>query len=559
MKGIENTSTINFGDLIGNNRKYIVPRFQRDYSWEEQQWDDLWQDIISMMNEKGDHYMGYLVLQSSDSRNNEFRIIDGQQHFTTITLLILALIKAIKKKAEAGINAENNKSRYETLMQTYIGRMDPVSLEYDNILVLNKNDDPYYRDYIVKLGELRSRNLLVSQKLLKNCFEWYEVRVNGLKYTDQEYADFIVKLVSNLFFTVITVNDEMNAFRVFETLNARGVQLSSADLLKNYLFSLVDDDHSPKRLNDLEAKWNELSSNVKTEKLPDFIRYYWNIRNKSIRSTDLFKAIRKKITNATEVFELVNQMLSYSDVYMALKDPNDEMWQNHVEISRNIELLKLFGLKQPYSVLMVAYKKLPLDAFEKLLSAIVITCFRYNVICSKNPNDIEKVFNDIALSIYEGQFKGISQLQKIYITDSEFQNSFAIKSFVLTSRNTKVIRYILGMIEQNVEGGLNVDIHDDANSIEHILPQNPGEEWNIDQYKADQYVNRVGNMCLLDQKVNRQIGNLTYSEKKEKYRLSEFATTRKIPEHYNDWNENTILSRQKQMAKRAVNIWRLQF
>jgi len=351
----------------------------------------------------------------------------------------------------------------------------------------------------------------------------------------------------------------MNAFRVFETLNARGVQLSSADLLKNYLFSLVDDDHSPKRLNDLEAKWNELSSNVKTEKLPDFIRYYWNIRNKSIRSTELFKAIRKKITNATEVFELVNQMLSYSDVYMALKDPNDEMWQNHVEISRNIELLKLFGLKQPYSVLMVAYKKLPLDAFEKLLSAIVITCFRYNVICSKNPNDIEKVFNDIALSIYEGLYKGISQLQKIYITDSEFQNSFAIKSFVLTSRNTKVIRYILGMIEQNVEGGLNVDIHDDANSIEHILPQNPGEEWNIDQYKADQYVNRLGNMCLLDQKVNRQIGNLTYSEKKGKYRLSEFASTRKIPEHYNDWNENTILSRQKQMAKRAVYIWKLNF
>ena len=354
-------------------------------------------------------------------------------------------------------------------------------------------------------------------------------------------------------------NDEMNAFRVFETLNARGVQLSSADLLKNYLFSLVDDDHSPKRLNDLEAKWNKLSSNVKTEKLPDFIRYYWNIRNKSIRSTELFKAIRKKITNASEVFELVNQMLSYSDVYMALKDPNDELWQNHVEISRNIELLKLFGLKQPYSVLMVAYKKLSLDAFEKLLSAIVITCFRYNVICSKNPNDIEKVFNDIALSIYEGLYKDISQLQKIYITDSEFQNSFAIKSFVLTSRNTKVIRYILGMIEQNVEGGLNVDIHDDANSIEHILPQNPGEEWNIDQYKADQYVNRLGNMCLLDQKVNRQIGNLTYSEKKEKYRLSKFATTRKIPEHYNDWDENTILSRQKQMAKRAVNIWRLNF
>lgn len=157
MKGIENTTTTNFGDIIGNNRKYVVPLFQRDYSWEEEQWDDLWQDIMAMTEDRSDHYMGYLVLQSSESIPGKYKIIDGQQRFTTITLIVLAIIKAIKALGERGVHPKDNQLRYSTLMQTYIGRQDPVSLEYDNILELNKNDNPYYKDYIVKLGDLRIR------------------------------------------------------------------------------------------------------------------------------------------------------------------------------------------------------------------------------------------------------------------------------------------------------------------------------------------------------------------------------------------------------------------
>lgn len=556
MKGIENTTTTNFGDLIGNNRKYIVPLFQRDYSWEEEQWDDLWQDIQAMIAENDDHYMGYLVLQSSEEESNTFRIIDGQQRFTTITFLILAVIKAIKRIAEKGINPKDNENRCESLMQTYIGRRDPVSLEYDNILKLNKNDDPYYKDYIVKLGDLRSRGLIASQKLMKQCFEWFDSHVNAMGGTDVEYADFIIKVTNNLFFTVITVNDEMNAFRVFETLNARGVQLSSADLLKNYLFSLVDDGNSDNRIKDLEYKWNQLAHNVRTEKLPDFIRYFWNTRNKTIRSGELFKAVRKKITDASEVFRFVNEMMEYSDVYMALKDPNDELWNHDSEICMNIRLLNLFGLKQPYSLLMSAFKKLSSDQFKRILKSIVITCFRYNVICSKNPNDIEKVFNDMARMISNGEQPNYVLFQKIYISDNEFENSFSIKSFTITSRNTKVIRYILGEIEGSGSGTM-IDIDDDEHSIEHILPQNPDESWGIDEYKADQLTNRIGNLCLLKKSSNREIGNASYLIKKEVYAKSAYQTTRSIPEHYPEWNEFSINSRQKHIAKKADSIWRL--
>uniref|UniRef100_UPI00266D9D24 DUF262 domain-containing protein n=1 Tax=uncultured Prevotella sp. TaxID=159272 RepID=UPI00266D9D24 len=93
MKGIQNTSTNNFSSIIGNNRKFIVPKFQRDYSWGVEQWDDLWQNILTMIDEEEDHYMGYLVLQTNDDKS--FHIIDGQQRFTTVTILILASIKCI--------------------------------------------------------------------------------------------------------------------------------------------------------------------------------------------------------------------------------------------------------------------------------------------------------------------------------------------------------------------------------------------------------------------------------------------------------------------------------
>ena len=221
MKGIQNTSTENFSSIIGNNRKFYVPKFQRDYSWDKEQWDDLWMDIDSMLKGNTDHYMGYLVLQTTD--NKTFHIIDGQQRFTTITLLILAAIKVIKTLIDADIEPEHNNTRMESLLRTYIGNVDPVSLEYDNILILNRNNDPYYKDFIVKLSELRVRNTTVTEKLMKHAFEFMYSKVKDKYSTGKELAEFVQRVTDNLFFTTIIVNDDMNAFRVFETLNARGV------------------------------------------------------------------------------------------------------------------------------------------------------------------------------------------------------------------------------------------------------------------------------------------------------------------------------------------------
>jgi len=556
MTGIQDSTTNHFGSLIRSGMKFIIPKFQRDYSWDSEQWDDLWADIETMLNEGTDHYMGYLVLQTSNTKSTI--IIDGQQRFTTITLIILSAIKSIQKLANKGLEVDDNKKRIETLMSTYVGNIDPISLEYDNILILNRNNNAYYKDYIVKLGDLKLRNTSYTEKLMKKCFEWFEQKINGKYSTGREYAQFIETIVENLYFTIIKVNDEMNAFRVFETLNARGVQLSSADLLKNYLFSLVDNtSEHPERVNILEEKWTKLTTNVRAEKLPDFIRYYWNSKNKTVRSNDLFKVLRNNIKEDRSVFELINDMLAYSDIYMALKNESDDLWNERDKVQECVSLLNIFNLKQPISMLMAAYKYLSNEDFERVLCDAIVVSFRYNVICGKNPNDIEKVFNDIAIKISNNNTYDKNLLSKIYVNDNEFTVSFINKVFPENARNNKIIKYILGKYERFKGGLRDVSIVSELDTIEHIYPQHPNEEWNDDN--LDSLIYRLGNMCLLEKKLNNNIGNKRYAEKVEVLNQSTFITTNSISSEYPEWVQQSIVDRQKQMAKCAKTIWKITF
>ncbi len=557
MVGIQDSTTNHFGSLVRSGGRYIIPKFQRDYSWENEQWDDLWQDINNMHDAKSEHYMGYLVLQTT--KNKDCIIIDGQQRFTTITIIILAAIKAIQKLIDDGLEVDDNKRRLETLKNTYIGSIDPVSLEYDNVLILNRNNNNYYRSYIVKLGELRLRNTSYTEKLMRKCFEWYEKQLNGKFRTGKEYAEFITYLVDNLYFTIIKVSDEMNAFKVFETLNARGVQLSSADLLKNYLFSLVDNSSSyPNRIAILEEKWSNLTKNIQAEKLPDFIRYYWNAKNRTVRANELFKTIRQAIKTDRDVFALINDMQSYSDVYMALRNANDELWNGHSDISQNIDLLNIFSMKQPYSLLMAAYKNGTIEEFAKILNYIVIIGFRYSVICGKNPNDIERVYNSIAVSISSGARFSVNVLKTVYIEDNEFLEAFNYKSFHNNTRSNRIVKYILAKYERFKGGRREIQIASEDCTVEHILPQNPGVEWGENNYDYDALVYRLGNLCLLEKNYNRDIENKAYSEKVAIYSQSTFKTTQAIPNEYNEWNSSSISRRQKQIGNCATSIWKIE-
>jgi uncharacterized protein with ParB-like and HNH nuclease domain len=295
MKGIQNTSSKTYRQLMGNGLRYEIPKFQRDYTWEYEQWDDLWQDINSLENsEESEHYMGYLVLQTSNNKN--FQIIDGQQRLTTLSIIILSTLKAISHLVENKVDPTNNLKRKENLLNSYIGYIDPVTLISNNKLKLNRNSDDYYRYQMVLLKELPLRNTNTSEKHMRDCFNWYFEKIQKKYNTGESLAGFIDGLVDKLFFTVIEVSDQINAFKVFETLNARGVQLSSSDLLKNYLFSVVDENKPHiSEIEELEKIWSKIVGKLGENKFEDYLRYYWNSFNKTVSKKNLFKTIKNNI------------------------------------------------------------------------------------------------------------------------------------------------------------------------------------------------------------------------------------------------------------------------
>jgi len=556
MKGIRDTYSDSFNRLLGNGLKYHVPKFQRDYSWDYEQWDDLWQDIITLLeNKETDHYMGYLVLQTSDEKN--YSIIDGQQRLTTLCILILAVINTIKKLEEKNIEIEDNKIRREGIHKSFIGDIDYVTRIPQNKLVLNRNNDFFYRQYMVSFQKMPGRGLNSSEKQLKKCFEWFCEKVEKKLLNGDSLAKFVDNITRRLFFTVIKVSDQLNAYKVFETLNARGVQLSSSDLLKNYLFQVIDQTGAHvTEINAIEEQWAKIVDKLGEEKFPEFLRIFWNSKNKTARKNQLYKTIRDNIKSKQQVFDLISSLDNKADVFLALNDPEDELWINKKEIQQGLAELNLFSVKQPIALLMTGYEKLSETEFAKILKATVNISFRYNIIGGLNPNEQEDAYNKIALDINKSGNINWSFFNSIYPNDNQFENDFSIKELKSNSRNDKIAKYILSKFEKYLNG-LEVEYLSDSNTLEHVLPKHPNNDWIISDETIERSKFRIGNLLLLEKNINKNIENLSFSEKITKYKESNFPITKDFSKSYSEWDETQISIRQKELAKHAKSIWKI--
>ncbi|WP_310488340.1 DUF262 domain-containing HNH endonuclease family protein [Chamaesiphon sp. VAR_69_metabat_338] len=562
-----NTANQTFRQLLGNGLTYRVPPFQRDYSWTEDEWEDLWQDILGLFSEDSEsaHYLGYLVLQSSDSK--QFEIIDGQQRLSTISILILAALGHLQNLVKDNIDAERNQRRKDNLQNSYIGYVDPVSLISRSKLELNRHNNRFYQTYMVPLETMPKRGLNASEHLLRRAFDWFQTRIVGYCQKDgTAVAAFLDTMVDKLFFTVITVTDELNAFKVFETLNSRGVRLSATDLLKNYLFSIVSSgDTHETELSAIEERWERIVDELGSESFPEFLRVYWNSCNPLVRKVDLFKTIRKQIVTRGQVFDLLRSLDKSASIYATLRDPQDSSLE--ASERQSLDRLLMFNVRQPLAMLIAAYRKfIDVDRpiFTRLLHAVTVISFRYNVICNLPPQDQEKIYNSVANKISNGTLNNwrsiINALQDIYPEDRLFSAAFQEKEFKTTaSRNKKVVRYILFQIEKH-ESGQEFEFESAAYNLEHILPENPSAAWShMDEHNQDRFVYRIGNMTPLEKKTNRNIGNKGYLEKIAAFQESCFSITQALPDRYTEWNESTIAARQNQLAKIATAIWRIDF
>ena len=552
------TGNKNFGEIIGNGKRYFVPKYQRNYSWDYEQFEDLWDDLQMMYDtpeeSREKHYMGYLVLQ--EIKDNQFKIIDGQQRITTLSLMILAVLQVLKK--------QDNKEHLELIKRNFIVSQRLGDLVEEYKLTLNKNNDEYYRNELVSLNEKpKERGLNASEHLLRKAKTFFQEKLENKKLSKNELGEFINTLSNGLLFTVITVGDDVNAYKIFETLNARGVELSTPDLLKNYLFSVCDEyEHAESLINNLEEKWNKITFILGHFDFTKFIRTQWNSSHKFSTKTTLFKNIRNQIKEPQEAKNYIEALYKDVDIYVALQNAQDLLWNGYSsEVKECIQMLKIFNIIQPLGALLRAYEKYDKKAFEKFCKYILAFCVRYNAICTLPPNQQEKFYNKLSQDIANGiALKQVKiMLKDLYVVDEQFENAFAYKEIATTQSSKKAI-YLLWALENHINRDNPISM--DNYTLEHILPKKEPKD---DTYWSEQFGNsmqqnieRLGNLTLLEKKKNEKIGNSSFQEKKAIFQKSSLKILQKICE-YEAWNPENISDYQHWLAENAVKKWRIEF
>lgn len=561
-----NTRTTNFLELVGNGKIYRVPPYQRDYSWEEEQWEDLWNDIVELREHPDDrHYMGALVVEGKSDR--EFLIIDGQQRLATLSILALAAIRQLRQVAEAGQDAESNTERAAGLRSRFVGEKDPASLVESSKLFLNSTDDAFYQDYLVQLRDpLNPRGLPKSNRLLWECFSYFRARLDEDGQLARNGAALAALLAETagrqLMFILITVDDELNAYTVFETLNARGLELSSTDLLKNYLFSRL------RVAADLEAlgrRWRALLATVQQERFPEFLRYHLLCEEPRVRSQRLFQMVRNRVTTPENVFGLMEALERRAELFAALSDPSHGYWSETPEARPFVREFQLFRVRQMTPLLFAAWERFDRQEFSRVLKLVATLSFRYSMVSALNTNALEPVYHRAAKAVLDGAASNPSavfqQLRSIYVEDGKFEQDFARFVVDTSGQRKKLAKYILSRLEQDASNRA-VDPDTDPATIEHMLPENPADIWeaSFPRERWEMAVYRLGNLSLLEPGANRRVGNADYPAKAIEYQRSAYAITRDIvvvaPQ---EWTPALLEERQRRLAARAVHIWRSDF
>lgn len=555
-------------DVLANGKRYVVPHFQRDYAWSDSEWSELWADIVELstaQTEVANHYLGALVLQPTGERS-EMNIIDGQQRLVTLSLLALAVIVRIEQLANEGHEPDDNRERARLLRERFVSTKDSASLQHRSRLKLNDSDDGFYQTYLVQGRTPHRPNALQgSEARLYKAFNFFVAAIDahlGKDANGSTLATFLENVVAaRLRFIEIIVEDDETAFTVFETLNARGVALGTADLLKNFLFAVA----SRGGASDLEQArlwWTQIVRVVPMEQVSSLLFHKLASTVVDLREKRVFTEVKKIVPGKQSVFDFLSQLKDAAEIYSALDDPDSsDLWAEFADSRKSVRVLRILRAEQCRPVVLAAFGRLS-DKPEKLarlLRNLMIISVRASAV-RVNTGDLQRAYQSVAILIAKGELKSPASIARalgsINPSDDEFRSAFAVLEVDPKGSRKRWLRYLLAELEA-AAGGQYIDFEASDASIEHILPENPTAAW--EDFAAEDRardVTRLGNLTPLERSLNNALGSAPYDEKRVAYQKSKYALTRSITA--SEWTRAAIRARQQAMAELAVNIWRIE-
>lgn len=552
--------------LATNETIFAIPVYQRNYDWTLVQCKQLLQDIIEVgKNEKTNaHFIGSIVYVHDDvytaSGLTELTIIDGQQRLTTITLIYIALYKLA--------NELDNRNLVNRIHKTYL--INEFAPEEEKLkLKPTENNKEALRHILNTSGDI----FIGYSRIIEN-FDYFKSAIN------KENFDIIQRGLSKLIFVDIALDRQKdNPQRIFESLNSTGLELSQADLIRNYILMGLTRTIQERIFKNY---WEIIEKNAKDEilnktKVSEFIRDFLTLKNKEIpNKSDVYTKFKERYpTSSLEELEIVlEELISLSKFYNKLINPQNE---SDKSIRHHLEYINTLEINVAYPFLMKVYEDFSNKIIEKstfiaILSLIQSFSFR-RFILALPTNALNKIFMGLYEKVDTNNY--LNSIQRYLMQKSGIQRFprnvetiNALKEKDVYNIKSKNRTYLFERLEnfENNEPVL-IDGNKDI-TIEHIFPQNPDLKWKIDlgaeeyNFIKEIYLNTIGNLTFSGN--NGKLSNKSFPEKKvmniegkeQGYIFSRLWLNRVLKEK-NKWGKDEIEERANIISKRFIKIWEI--
>lgn len=558
-----------FSTILEPNYKYIIPRYQREFSWDRDThikafWDDLVEQIDTTDDSEyktRDYFVGSVVLVGYEGKDTEFLVIDGQQRITTLTIFLSALTYIGFK-----LGKDRDDLDYQDFAEVcyrYIEGRDKRNKEFFKLV--NETPKPFFQENIQYKDKKQYPAKTDEEKRLREAYDFFvKVIEDDLKKHIGKELEFLTVLRDQVLrFSVIniTVNNEVYAQKIFETLNTKGKDLETIDLIKNKVFDVLNKEHP-----DDEAKtsWNSLKEILVSREddisLSKFFYHYWVSKYNSVAEHKIYSSFLKYIEQTESSYLMfLEDIVSFAALYVQVVSPQESDWkeQDKKDIFKSLSTLRKFKLTAHRTIvvtLISLYKNrvITLKVLKELLYKMVLFHLVFIIMPFRTRIEITYAKYARTLNLEKDNKKQVKEILnnfrqelKVKLDDisfSEFEAKFMELKYSNSFTQYKdIIKFLFELIELDIVSGTK-ELRFDQVTLEHIEPQKTGLRW----------VDGIGNILPLGGEINGECDTKPFKDKLSYYNQSNLKQVKSFCNEYaeeNKWTRDLAQDRASKMSK----------
>ena len=550
--------------FASNETAFAIPVYQRNYDWAKVQCALLFKDILQVGgdDDQSGHFIGSIVYVHDDVYSvaglREFTIIDGQQRLTTLTLIYIAIYRYF---VDAGEEREAQRVYKTFLINEFAEDAEKLKLKPtdNNKAALTQIMDP------LEAVKVKSYSRLVEN------FRFFQSRI------DASNVAIVLLGLSKLIFVDIALDRQKDSpQRIFESLNSTGLELSQADLIRNYILMGL-----PRKEQEQVFRkfWEPIEGNarnveVNESRVSDFIRDYLTLKQKDIPNKGAVYAKFKErfpAPNSPELMDALVEIREFSNVYARLLNPDLE---SDAIIALELRYIRTLEINVSYPFLMPVYRDfqsgvISRDDFAAALQLLQSYVWRRAMLALPT-NALNKIFMGLYERVDPAEY--LTSIQRALMQRGGTQRFprdgevlAVLKEKDIYSLKGRTRTYLFDKLENHNNREI-VDVTVPGITVEHIFPQNPNPEWrkllDEDEYAVmgEQYLNTIGNLTLSGN--NGRLGNKTFVEKRDMnesggeqgYSFSRLWLNRDLQD-LEHWRVADVEARAERIAQRFLKVW----